>query len=45
MMKEIYTSMGIQTDGQIPQQTLTIERPSTSATMSPTFPSSSDRSP
>lgn len=27
ILKEIYGSMGIQSDGQIPQQTMTIERP------------------
>lgn len=43
MMKEIYTSMGIQTDGQIPQQTLTIERPSSSSVISPTIPVSPDK--
>lgn len=28
MMKEVYSSMGIQTDSQIPQHTLKIERTS-----------------
>lgn len=30
MMKEIYSSLGIQTDSQIPQHTMTIERPTSS---------------
>lgn len=32
IMKEIYTSLGVQTDSQIPQHTMTIERPSPSLT-------------
>ncbi|KAJ8945640.1 hypothetical protein NQ314_009175 [Rhamnusium bicolor] len=32
MLKEIYSSMGISTDSQIPQQTMTIERPPSSPT-------------
>lgn len=39
MMKEIYTSMSIQTDSQIPQNTLTIERPSTSTSKTVMYPS------
>lgn len=27
LMKEIYSSMGVQSDSQIPQQSMTIERP------------------
>lgn len=34
MLKEIYGSMGIQSDAQLPQQTLTIERSSPSPVMS-----------
>ncbi|XP_015173900.1 PREDICTED: uncharacterized protein LOC107065090 isoform X2 [Polistes dominula] len=34
ILKEIYGSMGIQTDAQLPQQTLTIERPSLSSSPS-----------
>lgn len=45
MMKEIYTSMGIQTDSQIPQHSLTIERPTTSSavTTTSTIQSSPDK--
>lgn len=32
MLKEIYSSMGFSTDNQIPQQSMTIERPSSSPT-------------
>ncbi|XP_072401770.1 triacylglycerol hydrolase DDHD2 isoform X2 [Diabrotica undecimpunctata] len=32
MLKEIYTSMGVTTDSQIPQQSMTIERPPSSPT-------------
>ncbi|XP_012268843.2 SEC23-interacting protein-like isoform X1 [Athalia rosae] len=48
ILKEIYGSMGIQSDAQLPQQTLTIERASSpsplmnranTSTYSPTFPS------
>ncbi|CAH0562166.1 unnamed protein product [Brassicogethes aeneus] len=35
MLKEIYTSMGVTTDSQIPQQTMTIERPPPSPRSSP----------
>ncbi|XP_055585079.1 mucin-2, partial [Uranotaenia lowii] len=34
LMKEIYSSMGVQSDSQIPQQSMTIERPVTSPTPS-----------
>lgn len=34
MLKEIYSSMGFSTDNQIPQQTMTIERPSSSPSSS-----------
>ena len=34
VIKEIYSSMGIQTDNQIPQQSMTIERPVSSSASS-----------
>lgn len=39
LMKEIYSSLGVQTDHQVPQQTMTIERPL--AGTSPTVAASS----
>lgn len=45
ILKEIYSSMGIQTDAQLPQQTMSIERasPSSSLNLSPaTSPSKSN---
>jgi hypothetical protein len=45
MLKEIYGSMGIQTDAQLPQQTLSIERvsgsPNNVITPTETFPTDS----
>lgn len=49
ILKEIYSSMGIQTDTQLPQQSLSIERPATPTLASPsssvTTPASGGRSP
>lgn len=42
MLKEIYSSMGITSDSQIPQQTMTIERP-TNSSMNLSKPSISQR--